>query len=184
MTTSLHHRARKRVVDPGRHVIEAHAGAATKRVEVEVAEGATLPVHLTVDGAATGPGGDGPAPSGSAADESASSPWPVVGWTAVGVGGASTVVGLVTGLVAMGQRGDLEARCGEALACPPDAHDDASSYNAMRTTSAITFFAGLGIAAAGATILVLDPGGGETSSQGAAARIVAGPGRVGVVGRF
>lgn len=174
----------KRVVDPGRHVVEAQVGGATRRVEVEVAEGATLPVHLSVDGAAVTPGGGGPAPGGAATDEGAGSPWPIVGWSAVGVGGASTVVGIVTGLVAMGQRGDLEARCGEALACPPDAHDDASSYNTLRTTSAITFFAGLGIAAAGATILVIDPGGGDASAQGAAARIVAGPGRVGVAGRF
>lgn len=173
----------KRVVDPGRHVVEAQVGGATKRVEIEVAEGATLPIHVTVDGASSGPSSAAPRPGEAADETAASSPWSTIGWTAVGVGGASTLVGVVTGLVAMGQRGDLEARCGDALACPPSAHDDASSYNAMRTVSAITFFAGLGVAAAGATILVLDPGGG-TSTEGAAARVVAGPGHVGVVGRF
>lgn len=166
----------KRVVDPGRHVVEAFAAGAAHRVEVDVAEGATVPVHLVVDGAPVPPADAPGDPVPGEAD--GTSPWPIVGWTAVGVGGAATIVGVVTGLAAMGQRGDLEDRCGTELACPPEAHDDAGSYNDLRTVSAITFFAGLGVAAAGTAILLVDPGGdGKTE-------IVAGPGRLGLRGRF
>jgi hypothetical protein len=169
----------KRVVDPGAHVVEARAGAATKRVEVAVAEGATVPVHVAIEGAPAAPRAALARPPTTAehADDGAS-PWPIVGWSAVGVGGAAAIVGVVTGISAMSQRGDLEERCGEELACPPEAHDDAGAYNDLRTVSGVTFFAGLGLAAAGVAIVLVDPGGAGD------AEVVAGPGHVGVRGRF
>lgn len=167
----------KRMVDPGRRVVVAKLGEATRSIEVDVAEGALIPVHVGLDGAPRPPGPRPAGPDDPAASEGGS-PWPIVGWSAVGVGGALAVVGVVTGLVAMGQRSDLEASCGADLACAPAFHDDASAYNGLRTASAVTFFAGLGVAAAGVTILLVDPG----DRSDTALRV--GPGRVGVAGRF
>lgn len=166
----------KRMVDPGHRVVVGKLGDATRTVEVDVAEGAVVPVHVGIDGATAPLPGARPA---AAADEAGgSSVWPIVGWTALGVGGAVTIVGVATGLVAMGQKSDLETSCGAALACPPAFHDDADAYNGLRTISAVTLFVGLGVAAAGATILIVDPGGSSET------RVVAAPGRAYVVGSF
>jgi hypothetical protein len=164
----------KRMVDPGRRVVTARMGDATRSVEVDVDEGSIVPVHVSLDGAPA----PKPASTPPAGETSEDSTWPVIGWVTLGVGGAATVVGVATGLVAMGQRSDLETSCGEELRCGPSFHDDADSYNGMRTVSAITFFAGLGLAAAGATILIVDPGGENETA------VSAGPGRIGVTGKF
>jgi hypothetical protein len=166
----------KRMVDPGKRVVVARAGEATRSMEVDVAEGAVVPVHVSIDGAP--PPVPGAGPTTPPDEASGGSAWPIVGWSAVGVGGALTVVGVVTGLVAMGQRSDLEASCGAELACGPAFHEDAEGYNGLRTLSAVTFFAGLGVAAAGVTILLVDPGGGSETA------LRLGPGRVGLAGRF
>ncbi len=167
----------KRMVDPGRRVVVARLGAATRSVELDVAEGALVPVHVGLDGA-PGPALGAVGPTAPPDVQSSSSAWPIMGWSAVGVGGALTIVGVATGLVAMGQKSDLEASCGAVLACGPALHDDADAYNGLRTVSAVTFFAGLGVAGAGVAILIIDPGG----SSGA--RVEAGPGRLRVVGSF
>ncbi len=172
----------KRMVDPGRRVVEARRGDASRRVEVDVAEGAVVPVHIGLDGSVAPPAG------ASTERERGSSAWPFVGYGLLGVGAASTIVGVATGLAAMGQRSDLEASCGEALACPPSLHADADSYNSLRTVSAVTFFAGLGLAAAGVTIVLVDPGGSPSaeasSPERARAALRIGPGSLGLQGAF
>jgi len=106
-------------------------------------------------------------------------PWQLpVGWTLVGAGGAGLVVGGVLAGVAAGKRSGLEDACGEELACPPEAHEAADSYNALRVPTTVAFVAGGALVAGGVVLLVLSPSSPQT------AQLSLGPGAVGVRGAW
>lgn len=162
----------KMSLDPGHYRFDAVAGErkVTREIDLERGQHERVVLHL--------PGGDVDDTPVAQPQREGDSVWPIVGWTAVGLGGAGIVVGAVLGGLVLSEESDLEARCPNRQ-CPPSAHDDAESFDAKRIGSTISFIAGGVLAAAGVTIVVVAPG---TSSE--SARLVAGPGFLGVEGSF
>lgn len=170
-----------RLMNPGKHVIEARHGNEQTRTEITVAEGehptavlefsAPPPAPLV---AAAPPAAPPPREAG-AEQGSMQRTW---GWFALGAGGVGLVVGGITGGIALGQKGNLDsnANCKDDK-CAPSERDDVDSYNAMRTVSTVGFIAGGTLAALGAVLLV-------TAPSGATAQAYVGPQSVGLRGRF
>lgn len=105
----------------------------------------------------------------------------VLGFVALGLGGAGLLVSGITGLVAVGKKGDIdESDSCDGLRCNPKEESLVDSYNQMRTASTASFFVGLGLAGLG-TILVLSSSSGE-KKPGVALSL--GPGSANVRGRF
>ena len=101
------------------------------------------------------------------------------GWVAIGVGGAGLVLGTVAGALVLSQEGDLEARCLERR-CPPEAHDDARSFDTMRTLTTVGFIVGGVGVALGTTLLIVASG----SDEQARVQPLIGPAYAGVRLRF
>lgn len=178
-----------RLVDPGTHVIEARRGRDEARVEVTLAEGerktaelvfaAPAPAPVTPSVVAPVPRAPVPATAPkpeTAAPSSAQRTW---GWVAVGAGGVGLVVGGVTGLVAIGEKSDIDGNpsC-HGNHCAPSEQSRVDAYNTQRTVSSVGFYAGGALAVLGVVLLVTAP------SRAASARAYVGPGSAGVRGTF
>jgi hypothetical protein len=169
-----------RLMNPGKHLIEARHGSDQARTEITVAEGerptamlkfaAQVPPAVVVAPAAPPPAREAPAQAGSAQRT-----W---GWVALGAGGVGLVVGGITGGVALGKKGELDdnANCRDDR-CAPSESDQVDSYNAMTTASSVGFIAGGAFAALGVVLLVTAPNEAKTQA-------FIGPQSVGVRGRF
>ena len=173
----------RRATDPGSHVLRATAdGYKPAELKLTVPAGSTVDAPLTLDKDETV--AIAPLPAAPAAlpaippeqpTHAGRSPLP---WVAFGVGAAGLGVGVVTGVLALGKHSDLAKVCGGG--CPPAQQGELDSYHTMGLLSTIGFVvAGVG-AAAGVTLLVVQPKG-ETAP---AASLVVGPGSIGAVGRF
>ncbi len=188
----------KRPADPGPHVIHAVAsGYLTAELKVDVPVGGTVDAPLTLQKVAAGPaspasadaaGANSPSPAGGAPPASdqppsgvgATSPWP---WVAFGVGGIGLGVGVVTGVMALGKHSDLSSKCGGGT-CGPAQYSDVDSYNTLGMVSTIGFVvAGVG-AAAGVTLLILQPKGASVPATGLRIVPTVGPGSLGAIGSF
>lgn len=110
-------------LDPGRYRIDvAVPGFAPQQISVDLPEGVAVPalVQLVADPNAPPlpplgyPAQPGDAPGGAG---SSSAVWPIVGFSAVGVGAVLIGVGAVTGIMSASQTGDLEPQCQGG--CPP-----------------------------------------------------------------
>jgi hypothetical protein len=107
-------------------------------------------------------------------------------FVALGVGGVGLITGGVTGLIALGKRGDLNknAACTDGK-CQPSVQGDVDSFRAMRTVSGIGFIAG-GVFAATGVVLLLT--GGSSSQKGDLAApqlaLQVAPGNVSLTGSF
>jgi hypothetical protein len=178
--------AEGRLVNPGGHVIEARHGSEQTRAEVTVAEGERKTVRLEfvrpvavaaapVAVAEPAPAPSAPPPKVETNQASAQRTW---GFVALGAGGVGLVVGGISGLVALGKKGDLDdnPNC-HAGACAPSEKSAVDSYNSLRTVSTVGLFAGGGLAALGAVLLV-------TAPSGASAQAFVGPRSVGLKGSF
>ena len=186
----------KRSADPGSHVLHAVAdGYLAADLKVDVPAGGSVDAPLSLQKAAAAPAGAdavSPAPANPAgatapaADQAlaaggARMPWP---WVAFGVGGVGLGVGVVTGVLALGKHSDLASKCGGGT-CGPAQYSDVDSYNTLGLVSTIGFVvAGVG-AAAGVTLLILQPKG-DSAPPATGLRItpVVGPGSLGAVGSF
>jgi hypothetical protein len=161
----------KRAIDPGSHTLQAERGGAQTQQAFTIQEGQTLDLSITPPPVSAPPPpqlAPDPIPLPPPPADTASTPWHTpLGWSLLGVGAAGVVVGGILGGVALSKKGDLEAACGGALECPPDAHGDADSYNALRVPTTIAFVAGGVLAAAGVTILLTAPGDDTVASLGA-----------------
>lgn len=83
---------------------------------------------------------------------------PIIGWTAVGVGGAAVIAGVVMDAVAASKRPDEAQACTDAagrLLCRDAQRDDIESSNTLAIAGDVTWIAGSVFAAGGATILIL-----------------------------
>jgi hypothetical protein len=83
-----------------------------------------------------------------------------LGWIGIGLGGAGLVAGGVTGIVALSKRSTLRdsGSCSSDMKhCDPELGTTVNAYNTMRTVSAVGFFAGGILAAAGVTLLLTSP---------------------------
>ncbi|MEJ7733608.1 MAG: tetratricopeptide repeat protein [Polyangiaceae bacterium] len=179
----------KRAIDPGTHRVEAHPsqGATVVRV-VTVKERETVPVLFVIPKGARTAAGAAPAPTAMPVDSGRDgSTQRVLGFAALGLGGAGLAMGAVVGLVAASDKADLERECGSELSCPPASHDAADAYNIKRSLSTVGFIAGGVAAAAGVALILTAPSGASTTARSPDQRrlgVAIGPTRVTVSGAF
>ena len=149
---------------PGKHVIEASAkGYVTARQTIEATEGATVDVVLAL-----------------VAEQAGGERSMLLPAIAFGVGGAGLVLGAITAGVAAAKTADLTKVCGDALVCPPSERGNLDGATTTAHVSTVGFvLAGVG-AAVGVTLLLV-PLGARPTSQ---ARVLIGPGFLGVKGAF
>ena len=122
-------------------------------------------------------------PSGAADQGNPGAANRTAGIIGIGLGVVGLGLGAVTGLMASGKKGDLDASCGPGLQCGPAFHDDADSYNGLRTLSTVGFIAGAVAGAAGAVLLLTAPSGSASKASTGVTPWV-GAGSAGVTGRF
>lgn len=148
------------LIDPGKHVVEVRAAdLRVARSSVDLTSNQAITLELTLESqSGAGPG-----------------PFQLLGWIGVGLGGASLVVTIGTGVAAIQARDDLESRCPNGR-CPPDASADVDRYDGLRWSSGVFLFAGLAFAGGGVAALLLDP----THKPSGAARPILGPGFAGL----
>jgi hypothetical protein len=163
-----------RPLDPGSHRVEGRKAGVSVAEEVTLAEGETETVRLKLPKLLPPPPPPPPPkPEG---------PWRTlrtIGIVGMGVGGAGLAVWGVTGGIALAQRGDLEESGCRNGYCP--AGVSPGSYPALRATSMIGLYAGLGCAVPGAMIFLLTP---TPSKSSARVEPWIGAGSVGVRGAF
>ncbi len=194
----------EQLIDPGKHRFSAKRGTEEVTAEAELNETdkktvtlrfakapvvAPVPVPVPVEPkppppAAKPPPAPAPRPVPVAPLEEGSNSGTntrrMVGWAAIGVGGAGLVVGSAAGLFALLKRSDLTD--GDSCAdndCYPETADDVDTYNAGRTVSTIGFVVGGIATAAGITLLVTAP-----KSKGSGSALFIGPGSVHFTGGF
>ncbi|EYF04498.1 Hypothetical protein CAP_4466 [Chondromyces apiculatus DSM 436] len=144
-----------RKVNPGTHAVEAEAqGFEPARKEITAAEGATIPVELTL---APLPGGVsiGASSSTSPADVS-DGPVPLWAWIAGGVGVVALGAGVYFTIDHVGARGDVDEGCPKG-ACNPEAFtaDDVDALHARwnRSLGLAIGLGALGLAGAGVAVV-------------------------------
>ena len=188
----------ERPTDPGTHEVIANApGYLPAKTSVELTEGGkqTVTLRLTPDPnavvtpppvAATTPPAEQTPDTRPPAQAEHSSGNKTLAYVLLGVGGVGVITGSVTGLLALGKKGDLD--CPEKQ-CSGDSADDLDSANTMATISTIGFAVGLPAAAVG-TILLLtgssssEKSGSKTKQKHFAATPYVGVGNAGVSGTF
>ena len=123
--------------------------------------------------------------------EEGRAPRPVstVTWATFGVAGLGLLVGSATGVASLDKVNALDTRCPSRRDCLPTDRDLAADARALGTASTVSFVVGGLAAAAGVTLLVFDLQGkpvfGSEAPVGAtSARLHAGPGWLGLDGRF
>jgi hypothetical protein len=154
-----------RPANPGHHVVIGRRGEEEVRAEANLAEGEQKTMRVVFT----------PLPAGAAAPAAAtqdSGPPPseykgkpgstqrLLGWIAVGVGGAGLAVGGVFGSMAMGTQSDLDdsGDCADQK-CGPDQQDKVDTLATQRTISTVGFIAGGVLAATGIVLVVTAPKG-------------------------
>jgi hypothetical protein len=101
-----------------------------------------------------------------------------VGWVLVGVGGASLIVGGVTGIMTLGRASTVKDHCDGDLACDSEGASAASSGQTLSLVSTITVIAGVVGLGAGSVLLLTTP-----STKTASTTIGPGPGDLGLMMR-
>jgi hypothetical protein len=153
-----------RELDPGSYEFEARRGVRSAKKKVTVKRGDSIDVALVLPASGQTVGEMG----GEGGDGEGSEVWPIVGWSAIGLGGAGVIVGTITGVMVLGEESDLEARCPNRQ-CPPEVHDDARSFDTLRVVSTISYIVGGVGLGAGTAILLFAPSGGSSGADGAGA---------------
>lgn len=156
----------KRAVNPGDHVFRASAeGFATAEQPFSIASGESQTVTLTLVPGEPGPGDNPlPKPIGGGDDgpdqidegTGGTSTLAIVGWTAIGVGGAGLILGAITGGLAVSKHGTLTDACDDNR-CAPEQQSTLDSFHALATVSTIGFIAGGVLAAAGTVLVIVAP---------------------------
>jgi hypothetical protein len=190
----------ERPTDPGTHDVVATApGYLEARSSVTLAEAGHQSVALALQpdpnaqpvtpppaetippgGTLTPPPGAQPPP-----DRQESSGSKTLGYVLLGVGGVGIVAGSVTGILAIGAKGDLD--CPQNR-CVGKEGDDLESAKTMAMVSTISFAVGIPAAAVGVVLLVTGGSKSETGKldrpRGFSAKPYFGLGEAGVVGTF
>ena len=142
-------------LDPGHHVVVASVGAARSEAAVDVVERdrRDVTLRLVVDGSAGAPAPPPPAAGPSApTPESPAAPAPSRGiptlaWIGFGVAGVGVVVGSVTGIMSISDKGSIQGQC-FGNRCPPSTYGSLDSANTLATVSTVSFI----VAGAGAAL--------------------------------
>ncbi len=163
----------KRPVNPGKHQITAASGDESANGEMQLAIGQTktFTIHF---GVAPATAGDSPRtaqvsqqtetapaapqPAGVAAAPASHSSRRTLGFVTIAVGGAGLALGGITGVLALGKKGDIDdnPRC-QSNKCAPSESSLVDSYGSLRTISSIGFIAGAVVLAGGVVLLVSAP---------------------------
>jgi hypothetical protein len=184
-------------VDPGKHVVEATASLKKPwSKEVDVPPGpAEVPIAVPMLADAPAPAPTPvptppPAPVVAPAPMPAPAPAPrgddggvdggaVLAWTGFSVGGVGLVVGAITGGLTLSKGSSLKDDCLNNL-CPPDKQGDIDSATTLANVSNAMFvISGVGVAAGVVGLLLMGD-----DDEGASVSLRAGPGSLGVSGRF
>ncbi len=144
----------ERPVNPGQHHFVVLVGGQVRATrDLTVVEGQSYQVEL--DARPVAPvvalAGSDAAPQSSVAG---ANPRRTLAYVAFGVGVVGLGVGTYTGLVALHHKSDLSSACHPE--CPQSSADELSSWRTNRTVSWVSY--GVGVAAAGAGILLLTLG--------------------------
>jgi hypothetical protein len=148
-----------RTVDPGHHVVVARASGASGTQEVDVAEGQTKPVQVTLapDAAsapATAGSGEEAAPAPEAPPTVTKHGPTLLTWVGVGIAAAGVAAGTATGLMSMSTTNSLANECPNHV-CPPQFHSDHDSAATLATVSTVSFVvAGVGAGVAIASLVL------------------------------
>jgi hypothetical protein len=188
----------ERPTDPGTHEVVATApGYLEAKSSVTLTEAGHQSVTLTLlpdpnapkvaaPADTIPPGGTLTAPPGAVAPAPAaeSSGSKTLAYVLLGVGGVGIVAGSITGIMAIGAKGDLD--CPQNR-CVGSEGDDLESAKTIALVSTISFAVGIPAAAVG-TVLLLTGGSkkesGKLDKKGFSARPYLGVGEAGVVGTF
>jgi hypothetical protein len=180
-------------INPGSHRVQAVQGGETVEATFTIAEGQKKAIALKIKPPkATAPVGTPPASkvnsgaqSGAADSDSRNakskgSTQKTIGWITLGVGGVATVAGVVTGILSVTKRGQLDSsnNCVNTV-CLSAERDSLNSYNQMRTISTIGLVAGAVGIGVGTTLLLSAP---KPKEAGVSAWL--GIGSVGMTGSF
>jgi hypothetical protein len=149
-------------VDPGRHAINARAGAMEITREVESRERETITIRLSFESTIVPPA---PTPEPEKQDGRG---WPALAYVGFGVGAAGVAAGSIAGILAISSKHATESKCTNDL-CPPSAWDDVDRTRTYMTVSTLGFTAGLLGAGAGVASLIW-----QTPKTGVTVRPVAG----------
>jgi len=156
----------KRAVNPGMHKVTAEASGARGESTFVVRAGESTEVRLTLQSVANAPADsetEATTPSGTtstsgdepdAVDPGATQR--LLGFLALGVGGAGVAVGAITGGIAMGQHSELSDVCPNEQ-CPLAQESDLDAYNTTSTVSTVGFVAGGALAALGLVLVLTAP---------------------------
>ncbi len=156
------------LLEPGRHELVAEADGyqpSRSTLRVEGGDGTTLEIRLEPLPAGSAPVAAAsvpirelasPASSAAAPAESGSSAQAVLGYVALGLGGAALVTFGVTAGLASAKASALEDDC-EARACGPAYHDDVDGYDNLKLVSTVSLIGGLALAGTGAVLLLALP---------------------------
>jgi hypothetical protein len=144
-----------RPIDPGPHRVAALAadGRIATR-DITIAEGAHEDVELTLNPVAPA-AAPPPPPVAPAADTPRASS--TLGWVLAGSGAAFTAAGAITGVMALGQKSDLDAVCKPG--CPPTKASELQAFRRDRTLSYVGFGLGALGLAGGAYLIWIAPSG-------------------------
>jgi hypothetical protein len=175
----------RRAADPGERVVRVSAPGFLKREErLTLAEGEekSIDIALELDPDAAVRLEDEPnKPDNTPVTGSGSGRDHTLSYVLWGVGGAGIAFGAVTGVLFLGKRSDLNAACPGGK-CPESQQADVDKYNLYGVLSPIGF--GVGIAAATTGTVLFLTGRNEPTASRPFVRPYAGPGSLGVYGRF
>ena len=126
---------RPRAFDPGDYTVVAKRGASVERSEqLTLAPGSQLSLVLTL------PSGAAPKTAPLAPTVVAEPRSSALTWTALGVGAAGVVTGVVAGLVMQNAKSSLDAECSPT--CPEASRETLHRFRTARTVSAAGYSAG------------------------------------------
>lgn len=154
-------------LDPGNYeIVTQTPGHEDRRYEIKLIEGA----HLTV---AVEAGKEiAPRATVAAPPMSRRSSLQSVGFVAGGVGLAGLGLGAVTGILAIGKKGDAATLCPDPTRCGGEGRDVAGTGHALAAVSTASFVMGAVGVAAGVTLVLL---GRDRAPAPAAARVIVNP---------
>jgi hypothetical protein len=142
----------KQPLDPGTYGFEARVGDRHVRKVITLKRGEHLRVVLALPDVPR----DEPGPTIPPKREDTGRSVRIVGYTAVGLGGAALSLGSIAGLLVLMREQDLLERCPDRQ-CPPSEHDDARTFDTLRFLTTGGLIAGGVLAAAGITMVLLAP---------------------------
>lgn len=144
-------------VDPGQHEIEVRrAGQEAIVRHVTLSEGRRQEVMISLDVKPAAPvvvptvKPVAPPPAPPKSERSSSSD--TLGFVLLGTGAAGTVVGVITGITALGQKSELDEVCSPG--CPPSEEDTLDAYRLNRTLSYVGFAVGIAGLSTGGYVLL------------------------------